>query len=557
MKKVLLSAFCVFTAFTFAQEKNTFTGSFESNGQWYLNDKSYFDQYRNPTVHPEYPVRSNNYLLLNYKIKDTWTFGLQAEAYQDQALLNYNPKFKDNNIGLYFAQYKNSKVEITAGYFYEQFGSGLLLRSWEDRALGINNALRGGRIIFKPCSFVTLKTLYGQQRTGFDVSDGKIYGTDLDISLSDAFKMEKNNLSLGLSYVGRYEKVAVPNIDFNPTTNAFSGRVNYSNDLFYISSEYNYKAKDVVVQQLGQMDVNFVKPGSALLLNTGFTKKGFGLDATFRRLENMRFYSERLQSGNRFNDMIVNYLPGLTKQHHYNLANIYVYQAQAGVLFNDVNKVQAGEIGGQIDLFYNFKKGTSLGGKYGTKIALNYSQYHGLSGDYYLYPPQDYKVDYLGFGEKYYSDANIEITKKWNPKLQTIFSYINQYYNSDYLNTHGHIYTNIAGADVVYKFGKQKSVHLQAEHMWVNADRKNWASLLAEFNLSSKYTIYASDMYNYGNDLDYNRTHYFTIGNAFRYKSLRAAVAYGRQREGLICVGGVCRWVPASSGVSLNVNFAF
>ncbi|WGU71571.1 DUF6029 family protein [Capnocytophaga canimorsus] len=51
---------------------------------------------------------------------------------------------------------------MTAGHFYEQFGSGLALRLWEDRALGINNALFGGRIKWNLQDIFQLKVLGGK-----------------------------------------------------------------------------------------------------------------------------------------------------------------------------------------------------------------------------------------------------------------------------------------------------------------------------------------------------------------------------------------------------------
>lgn len=557
MKKFIYLGLLALTATVYAQEKGTVSGGFETNSQWYLNDTGLLDEFYNPVTHPEHPLRSNSYLFVNYKIKN-WTFGVQAESYEQEALLNYNPKYKGTNVGTYFAQFKNEKIDVTAGYFYEQFGSGLLLRCWEDRALGINNALRGVRFIYKPAKYVTLKTVYGQQRTGFDVSEGKIYGADLELSLSDAFQFAKDELAIGFTYVGRDEATAVVNPKFSQLTNAFSGRINYSHDSFYLSSEYDYKGKDAVVQVKNQIDNNLIKPGSALLLNLGYSKKGFGIDGTFRRLENMSFFSERIAKGNQYNDMVLNYLPSLTKQHHYNLANIYVYQAQPNVILNDASLVKAGEIGGQIDLFYQFKKGTALGGKYGTKVALNYAEYHGLGGTFYILAPQDYQTDFIGFGKKYFSDANIEVTKKWSDAWQSGFSLIHQYYNKKYIQeTYGEINTNIIGAETTYKMKDNKSVRVQAEHLWADSDKKNWASLLTEFNFGTKYTLYVSDMYNYGNEDAKLRHHYYSIGNSYRYKSTRIALAYGRQRGGLVCVGGVCRYVPESTGVSLSLNTSF
>jgi hypothetical protein len=557
MKKFIFIGLLNLSSVVFAQEKGKISGGFESNAQWYLNDKCLFDEFHNSTAHPVDPLRSNNYLFVNYKIKN-WAFGIQGEGFWNQALLNYNPKLKDANVATYFAQFKNDKIDVTAGYFYEQFGSGLLLRSWEDRALGINNALRGLRFIYKPAKYFTIKTLFGQQRTGFDVSEGKVFGADAELTLSDIFKFEKDELSFGLTYVGRDEKPTVIDPKYNSLTNTFAGRMNFVHDSFYFSAEYDYKSKDAVVQVKNQIDNNLIKPGSALLLNLGYSKKGFGIDGTFRRLENMSFFSERIAGGNTYNDLIMNYIPSLTKQHHYNLANIYVYQAQPGVLITDVSLVKAGEIGGQIDVFYNIKKGTSLGGKYGTKVALNFSEYHGLGGDYYLFSPQDYHTDFIGFGKKYFSDANIEVVKKWSEIWQSGFSFINQYYDKKYVEGRdGIIKTNIIGAESTYKFSKNKSVRVQAEHMWANKDKKNWASLLTEINFGTKYSLYVSDMYNYGNEDAKLRTHYYGIGNSYRYKSTRVSLSYGRQRGGLVCVGGVCRNVPESTGVSLSLNTSF
>jgi hypothetical protein len=541
----------------FCQVNGNFSGGFESNTQWYLNDKGLKDEFNNPTSHPDEPLRSNNYLFVNYNYKN-WSAGIQGEAYEQNALLNLNPKYNGTNVATYFIQYKSEKLDITAGYFYEQFGSGLLLRSWEDRALGINNALRGLRVIYKPTNYIAIKSLYGQQRTGFDVAESKIYGSDVEIDLKTLFKLETSDLTLGFNYVGRDEKLDLPDQKFNNLTNAFGGRISFSHNAYYISSEMNYKAKDAVVQVNNQVNNRLVKPGTSILINTGYSKKGFGVDATFRRLENMSFFSERGAKGNDFNDKIMNFIPSLTKQQHYNLANIYVYQAQPSVFIADKDLVKAGEIGGQIDIFYDIKKGTALGGKNGMKIALNFSNWNALSGTFYVFNPQDYETDFLSFGKRYYTDYNLEITKKWNNKWQSSFSYINQYYNKQLVEgTEGEINTNIVAAEATYKFTPTKSIRLVGEHMWADYDKKNWACSTVEFNANSKYSFYVTDLYNYGNDLEYQRNHYYNFGGAFRKKTTRIALSYGRQRGGLVCVGGVCRNVPESSGVSLSLNTSF
>ncbi|MGV9002979.1 DUF6029 family protein [Flavobacterium sp.] len=541
----------------FSQEKGSFNGGFESNAQWYLNDTGLKDEFNNPTVHPEQPVRSNNYLFVNYNYKN-WSAGLQVESYEQNALLNLNPGYKGTNVATYFVRYKAEKIDVTAGYFYEQFGSGLLLRSWEDRALGINNALRGGRVIYKPFDNLILKGLIGQQRTGFNVANSVIYGFDAEMDLKKAFGFETSDLSLGLSYVGRDEKTDLVNPQFDDLTNGFAGRVNFVHNSFYASSEVNYKTKDAVVQVFDQVNNGLIKSGSALLINSGYSKKGFGINATVRRLENMSFFSERGAKGNEFNDKIMNFIPSLTKQQHYNLANIYVYQAQPSVLIADAEIVKAGEIGGQIDVFYDIKKGTKLGGKYGVKVAVNASNWNALAGTFDLFNPQDYRTEFFSLGKKYYTDFNLEVTKKWNNKWQSAFSYMNQYYNKKLVEgTSGVVHTNVFAAEATYRFTPTQSVRVVGEHLWADYDKKNWAGATVEYNMNAKLSFYVSDLYNYGNDIEYQRSHYYSVGGAYRVNATRIALNYGRQRGGLVCVGGVCRVVQESSGISLSLNTSF
>ncbi|OIQ21662.1 MAG: hypothetical protein BM557_02370 [Flavobacterium sp. MedPE-SWcel] len=563
MKKLLFLLLPLATVSLYAQEEEVeekeqvrVYGGFESNAQWYLNDSG------RGIDHPEKPLRSNSYLQANAQYSN-FSAGLQIEAYEENALLNYNPGYEGVDVGTYYFDYKTEKIQLTAGYFYEQFGSGLLLRAWEDRALGINTALRGGRVIYTPTYNVKLTALYGQQRSGFDVSEGQIFGFDSDFNVSSLLKFEESDLSFGVSYVGRYEKVDIPDPVFDELTNAFAGKVNFIHNSFYVSAEYDYKQKDAVLDVQNRINNDFVKAGNAILLNFGYTGNGLGIDATVRRIENMSFLSEREptfvdanSSSLNFNDKVLNFTPALTKQHHSNLANIYVYQAQGKVDFIGEPIMKAGETGGQIDIFYEIPKESALGGKYGTKIGLNASSWYNLPGNY-RFAPADYDTDLFGVGEKYFSDYNVEIKKRVSETLITNFYYINQYYNTQWIQGGEIVKSNIVTGEAVYNFDTTKSIRVEAEHMWADADRKNWAGGTVELNLNDKYSFYVWDIYNYGNDDSSMQTHYYNVGGAYRHGAMRVGVNYGRQRGGLVCVGGVCRFVPESTGFSLSLSTAF
>lgn len=567
MKKLFLLLLPISIGGLYAQETDTIQpkkisdlnvyGSFESTSQWYLNDE------QRSISQPEDPIRSNNYYLLNYQY-NRWTAGVQFEAYAPNALLNYNPGFKGGGLGLYFLNYRTEKFEATAGFFYEQFGSGLLLRAWEDRALGINTAIRGGRIVYRPSNNVRLTALYGQQRSGFDVSDGKIFGFDSEFNLGSLFKFEETDLYFGASYVGRYEKTDIPDPAFEELTNSFAGRLNFIHGSFYFSTEYNYKMEDAVLDTQNYVNNEFIKPGSALLVNFGYSVEGLGIDATFRRIENLRFLTEReptvaadqVSTSLNYNDKVLNFTPSLTKQHHSNLANIYVYQAQAKVDYLGPEIMKAGETGGQIDIFYDFDKETFLGGKYGTKVAINLSSWHNLPGQYRLIP-SDYDTNFFGIGEKYFSDYNIEIKKKVSESLHTGLYYIKQFYNKEWIEGGEKVNTNIVVGEAIYNFSPTKSIRLEGEHLWADADMKNWVGGTLELNLNDKYSLYVWDIFNYGNDDENKQTHYYNVGGAYRIGATRIAGNYGRQRGGLVCVGGVCRFVPESTGFTLSLSTAF
>lgn len=559
---------------TIKKNKLKIFGSFESNAQWYTNDVNRKIQ------HDTVPLRSNNYLALNANY-GRFTVGTQIESYVNEALLNFNPLFRKTDFGTYFANYKSNKLDVTLGHFYEQFGSGLALRSWEDRPLGINNAIRGVRVKYLPIDGINLTGLYGRHRVGFHVGDGDILGFNSDFNISKLAHIESFDLTYGFSYVSRTEKLPEGINNINETTNVFSNRIELTKKAFYFNSEYVFKSEDAIID-LGDLNYDFVKPGNALLINFGYSKKGFGFDASLRRIENMQFLSERkpqaytqfLSTSINYNDRIMNFVPSLTKQHHSNLANIYVYQAQSQVILNESTQTnKSGEIGGQFDVFYDFKKGSTIGGKYGTKIALNVAKWYNLKATYKYYDANDnykpdYKAEFFGSKEKYFSDYNIEITKKLSSKVKGIVSYINQNYNDRNIRgifQESIVRTHILMLESTIVLPKSKSLTIAAEHMWADADRKNWMGGTIEYNHNANWSIFAMDMYNYGfddktltiNETDLFDIHFYNFGTAYKKGSTRIALNYGRQRGGLVCAGGVCRFVPPSTGLGLQITTSF
>ena len=524
------------------------TSSYESYSAYYLDDSKTGD------FTYEDRFRSNNYLNLKSSIVNNWNFELQIESYLPTALLNYSPNFKDTGISTFKIQYNKKDLNISLGNFYEQFGSGMILRSWEDRSLGINNSIRGLNAKYRINDKINFTTLIGNQKKGFKYSKGYIVGFDSEFDLS---KILKNNSTflLGISYVGRNDQKTKSDF-YDEMTNLYSARIDYSSSYFYSNIELVNKSKNPIVI-FGSVSDTFIKEGSAILFNSGFFKDGLGLDFTFRRLENMSLFSEKEAYGNLYNESIVNYLPAITKQHDYSLTNLYVYAAQPNVSFQSNNLTKAGEIGIQTDLYYFIEQETFLGGKYGTNLAINASIWNNLDGTY-DFSNQNYETDLFGFGEKYFSEISFEIRKKWSPKFDNILLYVNQYYNKRLVEeTTSEVKSNIFVLENTYKINNNKSLRLELQHLSTKDDTKNWSAFGLEYNLSSAVSLYVTDLYNYQNPVKEKKIHYYNFGGSYSKGINRYTVNYGRQRGGLVCTGGICRYVPESTGLSFSITTSF
>ena len=91
----------------------------------------------------------------------------------------------------------------------------------------------------------------------------------------------------------------------------------------------------------------------------------------------------------------------------------------------------------------------------------------------------------------------------------------------------------------------------------VSGSRGDWAFGLLEYTISPHWSFSIADKWNYGNPVPEFRDHYFTGNVTFIHEATRVMLSAGRQSEGVVRVGGVCRVVPASSGVTLTVSTSF
>jgi len=469
-------------------------------------------------------------------------------SYLEHPLPGYENDFKGWGVPYFYLKGKYKNTELTAGHFYEQFGSGFVLRTYEERSLGIDNSILGARLVTRPAKGVTIKALTGKQRRYWDINKAWITGGDVELNLEQWIPaLEKSNtyLMVGGSFVNKHEKQddimadATHRLVMPENVNAFDLRASLQKGGFNILAEYAQKTQDPC------FDNDYIyRRGYVAMLSTSYSRKGFSILLQAKRSDNMSFRSKRTQNGT---SSMINHLPAFTMDQTYALAALYPYATQPG-----------GEWAYQANLGYNFKRHTPLGGKYGTLLKVNYSLVKGLKKNYYT---GDAAKQTDGYGSPfwqtsgtYYQDLNIQIDKKLSRQFKLNLMYMNQLYNKTVVEGHGgNIRSNIFIAEGKYQFNKKLTLRAEAQYLQTDDDEGDWLYGLLELSVLPHWMFTVSDMYNSG----VTNIHYYQGYVTFNTGSHRLQLGYGRTRAGYNCSGGVCRYVPASKGLTLSYNYNF
>lgn len=504
------------------------------------------------TEHSDDKVLTNTYLDL--KLGSKYVDAGARFEFLKYPLPGYEPDFKGWGVPHFYVKGHYKNVELTAGDYYEQFGSGFVLRTYEERSLGIDNALRGGRIVYKPVSGVTLKALSGKQRRYWHHNDALISGADIEVGLEQfikALEAHDTHITLGGSWVNKHEKANADAIFVDVThkmnlpkyVNAWDARINLSHKGFSILAEYAQKTQDPSFDN----GYHYGK-GNVAMLSTSYSQKGMSVLLQAKRSEGMSFRSRRSMSGT---SSFINHMPAFTHDQTYALAAQYPYATNLN-----------GEWAFQAEFGYSFKKGTTLGGKYGTKLKFNLSHVRGLDYDGVKDPVADgrvigsngYKSSFFKMGETYYQDIDVQIEKRFTRDFSLNFMYMNERYNMTVIEGHGGmIKSNILIADGKYRFSPKLTLRCELQYQFCKGDDGDWAYGLAELSWAPHWMFTVSDMWNCGE----TDIHYYQALVTYSLKSHRIQAGYGRTDAGFNCSGGVCRWVPATRGFTLSYNYSF
>ncbi len=529
-----------------------------------INGEIQSDMHLSIEKNPEHRFMSNNYLSLKVQNKYLET-GLRME-YLQQPLPGFN-KAKGYGMPNYFLKLNYQNNSLTLGDCYGQFGSGMLLRLYEDRYLGIDNALRGAKLVCSPIGGLRLKLLGGQQRNHFDrplntfynKSRSYLWGADVEVDLQEYIawlKQSDYSLQCGLSYVSKYEKSNKDLLNSDGTkylnqpslVGAVASRLHLLVGNWDIYNEFAFKPND---PSLGN---NYhYGAGSVEMLTASYTQRGFSLMLGARRSENFDFRSSRSAD---LADLRINHLLPFTLQQTYALAALYPYATQS-----------KGEWAFQGEVRYKLKKKTWWGGRYGTHIRLSASYIRGLQakdsreahlltfGGDKLVGTDGVKTNFFGFGEKLFHDFNIEVARKINKAYGFTLIYMNQSYNQEVLEGHAEngkqIRSHIFIYDGKHKLSKNIGLRTELQYFHSKQAKGDWFYAGVETSILPHFMVSLSDLANIGGK------HYLMLSLAGTYKSHRLQLGIGETRQGINCSGGVCRMMPATKGFNLNYTMNF
>jgi len=569
-KLLLLTGICIANS-SFAQENkpnHSVTGNFQVDAANYTKDTTI-------GADPGSQVfRYNSFGNVNY-IYGNFSAGVRFESYEPP-LLGYLPGYKGTGIPYKYARYKNKDIDVTVGSYYDQFGSGMCFRSFEDRGLLYDNAMNGMRVIFTPKDGVTLKGIIGKQRTYFDLSPGVVRGIDGEVNFTqllndcreapvgdsgviDSTKIKRplrTQVIFGGSFVSKYQQDQDPSWVLPENVGCSAARLNIIRGGFNFYLEGAYKINDPSYQN----GLSY-KDGKGLFTSVSYAAEmGLTFLVQGKMIDNMSFRSDR--NATNTIDMI-NYSPPITKNHTYMMMAYVPYASQLN-----------GELGGSAEIQYKFKKGTFLGGKYGMDISLNGSVMYAPDTTGLRYTEDSirhykYKVNYSSMGDEFFHDVNIEINRKINKKLKLTFMYSNQFinqaqvqYNTLDKKEHPDVRSHIWVADITWRYKLGKAIRFEAQN-FISKDTVNeygtgsWITGLIEWTPSSNWFVVLADQYNYGNPESAKKVHYYYGGIVYVTGPTRVSVSYGRQRAGIFCAGGVCRFVPSANALSISISTSF
>jgi len=519
------------------KEVSKLTGSLEANTNFFMRDSAY-GAYGTPQYEKQL-FGVDSWLNLNYS---NWGFDarLRFDFFTNSYLLNPTGSYSAAGLGMWNIRKKLDRFTLQGGYIYDQIGSGVIFRAFEERPLAIDNALYGLHLNYDLNDDWKVKGFAGKQKQqlGFYTTsirggaiDGFVAGKDNKWSITPGFgvvnkQYDEETMNQIVSAISSYTKVDSIGASYNTYAFSLYNTLNVGNFTWYIEGAYktNEVFNDPFANKItwtgdtlkGKL-VN--REGTLLYTSVTYSTEKFGITLEGKRTESFNF---RVNPFTKLFQGAINFLPPMARQNSYRLTARYQAATQ-----------DLGELAVQGDIRYTVND----------KIGLNVNISHITTLE----------------NKQLYDEIYSEVTYKPGGKTSYIGGIQFQNYNQEIYETKPGVdivTTIVPYVEVLHKFTKKKALRVEASYMNTHQDYGSWIYLLAEYSIAPRWIFTVSDMYNVqpkkSTDL-----HYPTVGVTFNKDASRFSLNYVKQVQGIVCSGGICRFEPAFSGVRMNINTTF
>lgn len=541
MKKIF--TFCILLLFfvLFSKAQGYISGDLELRNDYYVKDTAIGASGTNH--YDDLKSSADSWLTLNYTNND-WGFrtGIRLDMFLNSRFHNpNNDAYTAFGVGRWFIEKDFKKMTLTGGHFYDQFGSGIAFRAYENRFLGIDNAIFGVKAKYQLNDNWFVKGFVGVRKNRLSFYKPIIKGVNIEGYVPIG---EKLSLSPGIGVLNRTMdeesmSVVANAINASPLESRFVPKYNT-----YVFTAYNrlnvgnwtwfvegaYKTHEAINVALGQPYQD--KAGSVVYTSLTYSRKGFGITGQFKRTDNFQFRTSPEDNQTLIRGAI-NFIPPINRQNSLRLPARYQPASQ-----------ELEETALSLDFTYTPIKGKTFN--------FSFSEIHKNDINF-----ESYALDNL-FREIY-----LDFEWKISKKLKTLQGFQFVQYNQDFyegpaaLPVDVQVYSPFF--ELSYKIDNKKSIRAEVQYQSAKRDFGQWMYALVEFNIAPKFSISVSDMWNFkpGPNKSSKNEHYYSVYTSYTQDQHRFFVSYVRQVEGIVCTGGICRLEPAFNGVRAGLNTSF
>jgi len=540
-------------------DKGQFSGNLLMTYQKYVRDDSIG---ANTKVYKENLASADAWLFMQYRIKG-YSFILRYDAFNNSPLLDPQSAYTNHGVGFWQINKSVDKLDITMGSFYDQFGTGILFRAYEQRQIGIDYAIQGMRLKYNINDKWAVKGFAGNQKGNiknrFGFANQVISGLNIEGNLDLGKDSKYGALQVGASAVNRtLDRETMDRLvgtintydladRFYPKYNVYGGNAyfTYTKDNFSWTVEGNLKSKEAIMED----DSKFHLKGGKVLYtsmswgkggwNLGKQKASVGLNIQARHVDHFSFRTaptENLLNG------LVSYLPSMTRQNTYRLLSRYNAPGQA-----------MGEDGIQGEIEFKPRKGT--------QIFFNGSYVQTLASNGKLNTTTGVKE-----AEKLFSENYIEVVQKIGKHDKLKLGVQRIVYNQTRYESEPEyvpVKTFTPFGEWLHTMNQGKSLRVEWQYLNTKNDQGSFANLMIEMFVNKNLSIAVADMVNvvphrYERMIIADKVlHYPTFFIGYTEKNTVFTLAFLKQQQGVNCSGGICREEPAFSGVRFTVSSNF